>query len=158
MKKPAERRVLSFPGSDAFWFRETGMKTRLSLAPGQNGTKRLLAQFGERLVRVRYRYDSKRKVRFKTVELIVETVPWTPWFRASRMQAETRVTLRIAFDETDLRRRIASAGGIRIAERKVWEIAWGKVAATLGEAGGGGGRGAIQVAVCADICLASWFC
>jgi hypothetical protein len=33
------------------------METRLSLAPGQNGTKKLLARYGERLVCVRYRYD-----------------------------------------------------------------------------------------------------
>lgn len=43
------------------------METRLSLAPGQNGTKKLLAKCGERLVCVRYRYDAARKVRHKTV-------------------------------------------------------------------------------------------
>ncbi len=54
------------------------METRLSLAPGQNGTKKLLATYGERLLRVRYRYDAARGVRHKTVELIVETTPWNP--------------------------------------------------------------------------------
>jgi len=54
------------------------METRLSLTPGQNGTKKLLARYGELLVCVRYRYDAARKVRHKTVELIVETAPWAP--------------------------------------------------------------------------------
>lgn len=54
------------------------VETRLSLAPGQNGTKKLLATYGERLLRVRYRYDAARGVRHKTVELIVETTPWNP--------------------------------------------------------------------------------
>lgn len=31
------------------------METRLSLAPGQNGTRKLRARYGERLVCVRYR-------------------------------------------------------------------------------------------------------
>ena len=49
------------------------METRLSLAPGQNGTKKLLAIYGDRLVCVRYRHDAERKQRHKTVELIVES-------------------------------------------------------------------------------------
>ena len=60
------------------------METRLSLAPGQNGTKKLLAKYGDRLVCVRYRYDPERKLRHKTAELIVETAPWSPAQRATR--------------------------------------------------------------------------
>lgn len=33
------------------------MQARLKLKPGQNGTKKHLARYGERLVCVRYRYD-----------------------------------------------------------------------------------------------------
>ena len=67
------------------------METRLSLVPGQNGTKKLVTRYGDRLVCVRYRYDAQRKVRHKTVELIVETTPWDPRarrhvLRASRLQ------------------------------------------------------------------------
>ena len=54
------------------------METRLTLRPGQNGTKKLLERYGERLVRVRYLYDVKTGRRLKTVELIVEAVPWRP--------------------------------------------------------------------------------
>jgi hypothetical protein len=54
------------------------MRTGLSLRPGQGGTKRLLAQYGERLVCVRYRYDEKREKRLKTVEIIVEESDWDP--------------------------------------------------------------------------------
>ena len=43
-----------------------GMRTRLHLKPGQRGTKLLLAQYGDRLVCVRYRYDAQRRKRFKT--------------------------------------------------------------------------------------------
>jgi hypothetical protein len=72
---------------------EAPLETRLTLAPGQNGTRKLLARYGERLVRVRYRYDAARKVRHKTVELIVETVPWEPSRRNPRGEPETSKTV-----------------------------------------------------------------
>jgi len=37
------------------------MRIRLTLHPEQRGTKRLLAQYGERLVWVRHRYDAEQK-------------------------------------------------------------------------------------------------
>ena len=54
------------------------MRTRLTLHPGQDGAKRMQAQYGDRLVCVRYRYDERRQKRFKTVELIVEESDWAP--------------------------------------------------------------------------------
>lgn len=54
------------------------MQTRLSLKPGQKGTKKLVAEYGDRLIAVRYRYDLSRQRRYKTVELIVEESPWLP--------------------------------------------------------------------------------
>jgi hypothetical protein len=50
------------------------MQTRLKLNPGQRGTKKLVANYGDRLVCVRYRYDEQTKRRYKTVELIEEKV------------------------------------------------------------------------------------
>ena len=65
------------------------MRTRLHLKPGQKGTKQLLAQYGDRLVCVRYRYHTQRKKRCKTVELIVAERDWEP--PAPRLTAETIV-------------------------------------------------------------------
>jgi hypothetical protein len=100
------------------------LETRLSLAPGQNGTKKLLAQYGERLVRVRYRYDAERSIRIKTVELIVETMPWTPRSRAPRRVPTDMVGVAIAYGETELRARIKAAGGIWRPRHRLWEIDW----------------------------------
>ena len=100
------------------------METRLSLAPGQNGTKKLVAEYGERLVRVRYRYDSERALRIKTVELIVETTPWTPRERSRRRDPAELVGVSIAYDETNLRARIKAAGGIWRPRHRLWEIDW----------------------------------
>jgi len=99
-------------------------ETRLSLAPGQNGTKKLAARYGERLVRVRYRYDAARNLRHKTVELIVETVPWMPNRRHPRREPEDRVAVRVAFSETGLRERIKAAGAIWRPRHRLWEVDW----------------------------------
>lgn len=52
------------------------MTARLKLKPGQKGTKKLVAQHGEALVCVRYRYDEASRTRIKTVELVVEKTAW----------------------------------------------------------------------------------
>jgi hypothetical protein len=100
------------------------METRLTLAPGQNGTKKLLAVHGDRLVCVRYRYDAERRLRHKTVELIVETTPWLPRPREVRRNPADMVAVRIAYAETDLRQRIKAAGGIWHPRQRLWEIDW----------------------------------
>lgn len=100
------------------------METRLSLAPGQNGTKKLAARYGERLLRVRYRYDAKRGLRHKTAELIFESLPWTPRPRNARREPYDMVAVRIACSETALRERIKTAGGIWRHQQRLWEVDW----------------------------------
>ncbi|MBC8042932.1 MAG: hypothetical protein IAF08_05750 [Rhizobacter sp.] len=51
---------------------------RSKLKPGQKGTKKLLAEYGAKLVCVRYRYDEVQMKRFKTIELIVDEAAWIP--------------------------------------------------------------------------------
>jgi hypothetical protein len=86
------------------------MPVGLHLKPGQKGTKRLVADYGDRLVCVRYRYDAARKRRIKTVELIVAESDWHPRFAADQIVA-------VKIDVTDLpgRARVkqAAARGIQ---------------------------------------------
>ncbi len=103
------------------------MRTRLHLKPGQKGTKQLLAQYGDRLVCVRYRYDAQRKKRFKTVELIVAQRDWDPPARS--FADEARVAVRVAFDEIELRHRVKQAGGKWNPSRKVWELRYAQAIA-----------------------------
>jgi hypothetical protein len=90
----------------------------LVLQPGERGTRRLLAEYGQRLVCVRYRYDERLKRRWKTAELIVSESHWAP----REPRPGTRVRIRIRYEETDLRRRIKEAGGIWDAGRKAWRL------------------------------------
>jgi len=105
------------------------MKTRLHLKPGQRGTRRLVAEYGDRLVCVRYRYDAKTKKRFKTVELIIEEVDWNP--KTEAIQAHEVVGIRIDLNERELQQKVRAAGGIWNRERKCWDLRYDLVS-TLG--------------------------
>jgi hypothetical protein len=96
------------------------MRTQVTLQPGQKGTKKLLAQYGEQLVCVRYRYDAIRQRRLKTVELVVEETPWRPAREASK--GAVMVGVRIDFQEVALQRRVKSAGGRWNPVRRLWEL------------------------------------
>jgi hypothetical protein len=108
------------------------MRTRLHLKPGQKGTKQLLAQYGDRLVCVRYRYDAQRKKRCKTVELIVAERDWNP--PAPRFTADTLVGVRIGFAEVEMRDRVKQVGGKWNRRRKVWDMRYDQVVALKLEA------------------------
>ena len=101
------------------------MRTRLTLQPHQDGAKHRLAQYGDRLVRVRYRYDEQRKKRIKTVELIVEESSWEPL----PYPLSTLVGVRVEFSEGDLRRRVKNAGGHWDSRRGFWVLRYEQVAA-----------------------------
>ena len=100
------------------------METRLTLRPGQNGTRKLTERFGKRLVCVRYRYDEAKSCRHKTVELIVETVPWVSRHRRARRRDEEMVAVRIGYDEADLRERAKRLGAIWRPNHRLWEMRW----------------------------------
>jgi hypothetical protein len=103
------------------------MRRLVHLKPGQKGTKQLLAQYGDRLVCVRYRYDAQRKKRFKTVELIVAERAWEP--SPPRFAADTIVGVRVGFAEVELRDQVKQAGGKWNRTRKVWELCYERVVA-----------------------------
>jgi hypothetical protein len=108
------------------------MRTLLHLKPGQKGTKQLLTQYGDRLVCVRYRYDTQRKKRFKTVELIVAEREWEP--PPPRFAADMIVGVRVGFAEVEVREQVKQAGGKWNRSRKVWELRYEQVVALKLEA------------------------
>jgi hypothetical protein len=96
------------------------MRIRQTLKPGQRGTQKLLARFGDRLVAVRYRYDAATRRRLKTVEIIVDEADWNP--RPPRQPEATMVEVRIAWSEADLREQVKQAGGRWNPEKRVWRL------------------------------------
>jgi len=102
-------------------------RVRLHLKPGQKGTKQLLAQYGDRLICVRYRYDAQQKKRFKTVELVVTERGWEP--RPPPFAHDQIVGLRIAFAEVAIRDGVKQAGGTWNPERRAWHLRYDSVLA-----------------------------
>lgn len=95
------------------------METRVTLKPGSNGTKKLVTQYGERLVCVRYRYDAVAQLRYKTVELVIEQLSWDPARRRSERRPPVLVGWRVHFHEEQLRKRGKDAGGRWLPEKKL---------------------------------------
>lgn len=83
--------------SCAVWQAVILRRTLLYLKSGQKGTKQLVAQWGNRLVCVRYRYDAQRRKRFKTVELIGAEREWE--LPPPRLAAVTMVKVCVGFTE-----------------------------------------------------------
>ena len=102
-------------------------RVRLHLKPGQKGTKQLLAQYGDRLICVRYRYDAQRKKQFKTVELLIAERDWDP--PRPRFAHDQIVGLRVPFAEVAVRARVKQAGGTWNPQRRAWELRYDRAIA-----------------------------
>lgn len=88
------------------------MKT---LQPDDRGAVRWARQYGDALVCVRHRTDSRGKLRHTTVELLVQTAPIQP--RAVKM-----VYLQVAPHERALHRIVQAAGGRWDSRQRLWRL------------------------------------
>ena len=91
------------------------LPVRHTLRPGQRGTTRYVAEYGERLVCVCHRFDADRQQRVTTVELVVDRVASVP-------RAGTLVGVRVAWGEAEVARRVKRAGGSWDAGLKLWRL------------------------------------
>lgn len=96
------------------------MEVRLTLRPGQRGTKKLVARYGDRLICVRYRYDEVRRRRYKTVELIEEEGEWAPSEGLRRW--DRWVGVRVGWDERRVCEDIRIAGGVWDRRNQWWRL------------------------------------
>ncbi len=103
------------------------MEARVTLRPGAKGAKKLTAEFGDRLICVRYRYDQERRRRIKTVEIIVDEADWTPVAARNAAAPEPDrehlrqiVGVRVAYAEVALRRAVGEAGGRWDPSARLW--------------------------------------
>lgn len=104
------------------------MKTRVILKPGQKGTKRLVEQYGDALICVRYRYDAKAHKQYKTVEIIVSENEWTP--PPAKYPDGSLVSLKIGIKETALQEQVRAVGGRWNKPQQVWLVPYGCIAGT----------------------------
>ena len=107
------------------------MKSHCHLKPGQKGTKRLVEQYGDSLLCVRYRYDSIRGVRLKTAEIIVEEKPWQP---PSSFKDGDIVPITVAFEEIALRAKLQKMRAKWDPDMKIWRVPYRVIRGTELEA------------------------
>ena len=99
--------------------------------PGEPGTQKLVAKYGERLVAVRFRNCPIKGKRYKTIELIIAEEDWAPppdrdteIERLSAQQQKPiyteRVPVKIHYTEKELRQTVKSIGGIWDPAQRVW--------------------------------------
>ncbi len=79
-----------------------------TIKSGQPGTKKWVAQYGEKLVCVRYKYDFLRKMKLKTVEIIVEEEPWD--IDRDRIPANKLVGVKVKYGEIHTGKMVRAAG------------------------------------------------
>lgn len=91
---------------------------RLTLRPGDPGTRAHVAKYGPALVAVRYRYDEARAKRYTTVELIVDEVRWVP--ERHIVEPDRLVGLRIGPDERQLQRQLRGVQARWDPPSKLW--------------------------------------
>jgi len=105
------------------------MEVIKTLRPGDSGTKKLTAHYGDRLVCVRYRKDVQRQRRFTTIELIVDEIPSVRAkpFPLSPEELALSVGLYISADEADVRRQVMDAGGVYDQRADLWRLPLAKV-------------------------------
>jgi hypothetical protein len=94
-------------------------KSYAHLKPGQKGTRRLVEKYGDSLLCVRYRYDEKRGVKLKTVEIIVEEKPSTSTLRYRDTDV---VAVMVPYTERTFRETLKAAGGRWDPEEKLWRV------------------------------------
>ena len=95
-------------------------KARLTLRPGDPGTKRLTEEYRDKLIAVRYRYDEGNGRRYTTVELIVDDSPWVPERRFSH--PDRQVGLRIGWEEKAHQARLRAVHARWDPAGKLWWI------------------------------------
>ena len=101
-------------------------EVRQTLRPGESGTRKLAAWFGNKLVCIRYRVDSAHGVRYTTVELIVDQAPLAKRrVRPSSSSVPDRnpmVGVKIFYREDALREKAKEEGAIWRPRQKLWEM------------------------------------
>ena len=101
-------------------------KVRQTLKPGEAGTRKFAARFGDKLVCIRYRVDGARGVRYTTVELIVDQAPLAERrIRLSSSSVPDRnpmVGVKIFYREEALREKAKVEGAIWRPQQKLWEM------------------------------------
>ena len=83
--------------------------------PLQPGTIKLLRRYGNALVCVRYRHDSSGKMRYTTVEIVVDEAP-------VQRRSHERKVINVRLLRPELHKRALALGAKWVAKDKAWKM------------------------------------
>ena len=98
------------------------MKTKRTLLPGQPGTKKYIEKYGKDLICVRYKYDHKEKIKYTTVELVIDKSTIRQY--RQRININKIMPLKVGYEEIYIRKLVKQAGGKWNKDKKLWELAY----------------------------------
>jgi hypothetical protein len=84
-----------------------------------------VARYGERFRCLHYVYDREERKKYREVVLLDSGESWDPG--PPNPGPDHEVGIAIGYDETDLRKRVAAAGGRWDRRDKLWYVPYGKV-------------------------------
>jgi len=102
------------------------LRVTKTLRPQQPGTLKLLRQYGNALLCVRYREDGRGRRRYTTVELVIDEGPVQ-----RRYPDRTIVQVRMPLGDNELRARAMKLGAWWDAPTRTWHMSM-KLARSLG--------------------------
>ena len=100
------------------------MLSTRKITPAPQGVQRLRQQSCAQHIGACYRDDKPRGKRYKTIELILEELPYAPL--TPQLKPETLVRIDIGLSEVALRKKAKQVGGSWNRARPIWERRYGK--------------------------------
>ena len=102
------------------------MRVIKTIKPGQNGSRRLLRQYGKKLIKVRYREDKATNSLHTTVELIVDSRAIMPGYISTVLlkRSHQRVAVKKAYQDEGLRARAKTLGARWDNNHKLWIMSY----------------------------------
>ncbi|MFQ5487962.1 MAG: hypothetical protein ACE5ET_05910 [Gammaproteobacteria bacterium] len=102
------------------------MEVTRKIKPGENGSKRYLRAYGDRLICVRYCNDRANRKNLVTVELIVAEHPHPSGrhelFNTMYPHPNRWVMVRIGYEEKQLQQVVKQRGGKWIKSKQLWGL------------------------------------
>lgn len=97
------------------------------LGPKSPGSKKYREKYGNQFVCIRYKYDSDKGIKIKTVELLISEEPWQK--HKQRIPMNKILTIQIGYEEIHLQKLVKAVGGKWNKQKKLWEAPYSSIKA-----------------------------
>jgi hypothetical protein len=96
------------------------MNTKRTLLTGHPGTKKYIEKYGKDLVCVRYKYSHKERIRYTTVELVIDKSTIRQYRQP--ISGNKIMPLKVGYEEIYIRKLVKQAGRKWNKDKRIWEL------------------------------------